>query len=93
MLVYVCVYVNVCVGCISDLIAQSEFGNKRRGPNLDLCSQSADMLGDLTHEMLQRSVPVRVVQTRRQFGPGTASFHVSVCFCVITYLPLSMVVV
>ena len=40
------------------------------------------------HKMIRRSLPLHAVQTRRQFGPEITSFHVSVCFCVITYLPL-----
>jgi len=33
--------------------------------------------------MIRRFLPVRAVKTRRWFGSKTASFHVSVCFCVI----------
>jgi len=33
--------------------------------------------------MIRRPVPVRAVKTRRRFGSETASFHVSVCFCLI----------
>ena len=33
--------------------------------------------------MIQRSVPVRAVKTRRWFGSKIISFHVSVCSCII----------
>jgi len=36
----------------------------------------------LTHEMIQRFVPVHAVKIRRQFRSKTALFHVSVCFYV-----------
>jgi len=36
------------------------------------------------HGMICRSVLVRAVKTRRWFGFETASFHVRVCFCVIS---------
>ena len=36
-----------------------------------------------TYESTRRSVSVRTMQTRHRFGPEIASFHVSVCFCVI----------
>ena len=45
--------------------------------------------------MIQRSVSVRAVKTRWRFGSKTASFHVSVCYCVfkvigmLYMLPLS----
>jgi len=42
----------------------------------------------LTNESIQRSVPVCAVQTRRWFGPGTVSFHMSVYFCVVIHLSL-----
>jgi len=35
------------------------------------------------HELIQSSVPVRVVKTRRRFSSKIASFHVSVCSYVI----------
>ena len=35
-----------------------------------------------TQEMIQRSIPVNAVETR-QFRPKIASFHVSVCSCII----------
>jgi len=34
--------------------------------------------------MIQRSIPVHAVKTRRKFRSKTASFHVSVCSCVIS---------
>ena len=37
-----------------------------------------------TRRMIQRSVPVRAVKTRRQFSSKTASFHVSVCSCIFS---------
>jgi len=40
------------------------------------------------HGMIRRSVLVRAVKTRRRFSFETASFHVSVCFCLFPYLPL-----
>jgi len=36
-----------------------------------------------THEIIRRSPRVRAVKTRRRFGSKTASFHVSVCSCII----------
>ena len=36
--------------------------------------------------MIRRSVPVRAVKTRWRFGSETASFHVSVCFCLISLI-------
>ena len=36
-----------------------------------------------TYEMIMRFVLVHAVQTRRRFGPGTASFHVSVYFVLL----------
>ena len=35
------------------------------------------------HKMIRRSASVRAVKTRRRFGAKTASFHVSVCSCII----------
>ena len=37
-----------------------------------------------THRMIRRSVPVRAVKTRRRFRFKIASFHVSVCSCIIS---------
>jgi len=36
------------------------------------------------HGMIRRSVPVRAVKIRRRFGSKIASFHVSVCSCIIS---------
>ena len=43
-------------------------------------------IGDwkLTHRIIPRFVPVRSVKTRRHFGSKIASFHVRVCFCIIS---------
>ena len=49
----------------------------RCGPNTMAIRRS-------THEMIHRSVPVHAVKTRRRFGSETASFHVSVRYCVFT---------
>ena len=37
-----------------------------------------------TYEMIQRSVPVRAIKTRRRFGSKLVSFHVSVYSCGIS---------
>ena len=37
-----------------------------------------------TYKMIRRFIPIRIVQTRRQFEPNTVSFHVSVCSYVIS---------
>jgi len=44
----------------------------------------------LTHGMIQRFIKVRVMENRRWFGSKTASFHVSICSCLFSYLPLSV---
>ena len=37
-----------------------------------------------THEMIQRFIPVCAVKTRRWFGSKITSFHVSVCYYLIS---------
>ena len=37
-----------------------------------------------THGMIQRFVSVRAVKTRQRFGYKIASFHVSICSCIIS---------
>ena len=37
----------------------------------------------LTDRMIRRSIPAHAVKSRRRFGFKTASFHVSICSCII----------
>jgi len=102
--IYSCVYVCVCVcrGCVcgymclvicyndADLFVRSEPGNKRPRPDLDLCSLWTWHIGDSQTDpwMIRRSVSVRAVKTRQWFGSKTASFHVSVYFCLVSYFTI-----
>ena len=54
------------------------------------CGPDTMMIRRPIHVMIRRSVLVRAVKTRRWFGSETASFHVSVCFCLFPYFPLSI---
>ena len=58
----------------------------RSGPDPDTCLLWSRYTGDSKTDPQGdwRSVPVRVVKTRRRFGFKTVSFHVSVCSCIIS---------
>jgi len=47
------------------------------------CEPDTLVIRKPTHEITRRSVSVLVVKTRGWFGPETASFHVSIYFCII----------
>jgi len=60
--------------------------NKRSGPDPNSCSLWTQYTSESKTDpwMIQGLVPVRAVKTRRQFRPKTVSFHISVCFCIIS---------
>ena len=100
---HVCTCTGVCscefmclVACHSDAdsFVQST-GNRRPGPDPDLCSQSVDTLGDskTDYEMIWRFVPIRAVKTRRWFGSKIA-FHFKwvFAFVLFSYLSLSIAI-
>jgi len=85
MLTCVC-WVNVTV--IIDLLVRSELGNRR----FRLVFTVDPMTGDSKTETrtIRGFISVRAVYTRRLFGSKIASFLVSVCSYVISYLLLSV---
>jgi len=48
-----------------------------------LCTRYAGDSKKTNNQMIQRFIPVRAVKIRRRFEFKTASFHVSVCSCII----------
>ena len=48
------------------------------------CGPDTEAIRRSIHGMIRQSVLVRAVKTRRRFGSETASFHVSVRYCVFT---------
>ena len=60
------------------------------------CEPDTQAIRRPVHEMICRTVPVRVVKTRWRFGFETASFHVSVCSYVFTvvgmYLHVTLII-
>ena len=83
---YVCLFV-CSVACYSDSDPFGEIRTSywRPGPDSGSCRSGPDTqeIRRSIHRMIRRSVPVRAVKTRCQFGSETTSFHVSVCFCLI----------
>jgi len=84
-------YVRVCdmctVVCFSDSDPFGEIRTSywRPGPDSGSCRSGPDTqaIRRPIHGMIRISVFVRAVKTRRRFGSETASFQVSVCFCLI----------
>ena len=54
------------------------------------CGADTQAIWIPTHGIIWRFVSVRTVKTRWRFGSETVSFHVSICSCVFSYLPLSV---
>ena len=84
--IYIYLYVLVACYSISDLFGEIRTSYRRPGPDSGSCRCGPDTMGIRRpmHGMVRRPVPVRAVKTRRRFGSETASFHVSVRFCVFT---------
>jgi len=84
---YVCMLIPLplCVfGCVLQRLrtrSRSKLGNMRF--RLVFIMDLTLAIQRPTHGMIQRSVPVRAVKTRRRFRFKITSFHVSVWFCVI----------
>ena len=88
-------YLFVCVGWV--LQRSESFGEIRTvagDPDLirihARCGPDKVVIRRPIHGMIRKSVPVRAVKTRWRFSSETALFHVSVCFCLFSYLPLSI---
>ena len=82
-------YLFVCIGCVLQhfgFVWWDRTSYRRPGPDSGSCRCGPDTMGIRRpmHGMVRRPVPVRAVKTRRRFGSETASFHVSVRFCVFT---------
>ena len=88
---YLCLYVYTCMYawvrlCVTAFRTRSCDPNLVTGdPDSCHCGPDAQVIQRPIHGMIRRSVPVRAVKTKRQFGSETASFHVSVCSCVIFF--------
>ena len=86
--VYTSVRVSSCVWLCcsdSDLIERSELVTEDPD-SIRICVRRVPIRQAIrrpTYESTRRSVSVRTMQTRQRFGPETASFHLTVCFCVI----------
>ena len=82
---FVCVHVFSCVLQHFGLVHAIQTGNKRSEPDPDSCSPWSRYTGDSKTDPLDDpNIPtVRALETRRLFGFKTASFHVSVCSCII----------
>jgi len=95
-----CVCVNypssLCmVACYSDYTHLYDLNSVTGDSNCTHCGPNTLAIQKSTHEMIRRSVLVRVVQTRRRFGPATTSFHASVhdSFSLIFLLNLILSVI
>jgi len=93
MYVRVCMCTSECsVACYGDVdsFVWSELGNKRLD-SIRICTRYGPdtlVIQRPTYEMIQRSILVRAVKTRRWFGCKNVSFNVSICFYVFLYLLL-----
>ena len=85
--IYIYMYALVASYSDSDPFVRSKLGNRRFGLVL-VMDPITKAIQRPIHEMIRRSVPVRVVKTRRRFGSETASFLVSIRSCAFPYLPL-----
>ena len=90
--VYTCIYMYVCL-CMfvvyySDVDPIAQFDPVTEDPNLiwiRICRVPIrQAIRRPTYKMIRRFIPIRIVQTRRQFELNTVSFHVSVCSYVIS---------
>ena len=76
------VYQCVClVTCHSDMDPLARSGPVTGGPDTQVIQRP-------THGTNLRSVPVRTVKTRRRFSFKIASFHMSICSYIFSYLLL-----
>ena len=82
---FICMCLVTCYNVV-DLFVRSEavIGDLELIQICGCYGPDALVIRRLTHKMIRRFVPVRAVKIRRWFGFKTASFHVSVCSCIIS---------
>ena len=79
------VHVSSCVWLRDTAFQINSYDPNSITENLDCVRYKLDtqVIRRPTHEMIRRSVPARIVKTKWRFRSETASFHVSVCSCII----------
>ena len=85
---YLCLY--VCDGCVLQYFRPVWWDPNPASGDPDpiqiraRCGPDTMAIRRPIHGMIRKSIPVRAVKTRWWFGSKIVSFHVSVCFCLIS---------